>query len=95
MPAKWTKAKTALEDQLVDLHERLDQEEVGTEEHDRLMTALERLYKIKKDQTLDRVDANTKAVIIGNLAGIALIMSHERMHVISTKALGFVLKAKA
>ena len=95
MPAKWTQAKTALEDQLVDLHERLDQDEVGSEEHDRLMTALERLYKIKKDQKSDRVDGNTKAMIAGNLLGIGLIMSYERMHVISTKALGFVLKAKA
>lgn len=90
----WTRKKNALEDQIDDLHNQLDKEEVGSEQHNRLMTALERCYKIKKDQTFDRVDANTKAAIIGNLAGIALILNYERVHVISTKALGFIVKSK-
>lgn len=88
------KKKTALNDQIDDTHAQLDREEVGTPKHDQLMTVLERLYKIKKDTTSDRVDASTKATIAANLAGIVLIMSHEQTRVISTKALGFIIKPK-
>jgi hypothetical protein len=50
-----------------------------------------------KQQELDnfnRVSLATVATIVANLAGIAVIMSHERTHIIATKALGFVSKLK-
>ena len=59
------------------------------------MTGLERLYKIKKEHTSEKVDANTKAVVAGNLLGIAMILNYERVHVVSSKALGFVMKSKS
>lgn len=42
----------------------------------------------------DRVSKETLAVIGGNLAGILLIISYERMNVIASKALSFVLKSR-
>lgn len=90
----WTKEKTMLEEQIDDLHGKLSKEEVDSEEYRALMSTLERCYKIKSEQNSDRVDANTKAAILGNLAGIALILNYERVHVISTKALGFIVKSK-
>ena len=54
--------------------------------------AVETLYKLKKIDLRDKVSADTKALIIGNLAGILLIVSHERAHVVATKALGLLRK---
>lgn len=88
------KKKSTLDEQIDDVHSQLEAEEVNSEEFEKLMAVLERLYKIKENQKSDRVDAATKATIAGNLLGIVLILHHERVHVISTKALGFVTKNK-
>lgn len=40
------------------------------------------------------IDVNTVVLVAGNLAGILLILNHERLHVVSSKALGFVLKGR-
>jgi hypothetical protein len=50
-----------------------------------------------KSRELDNFDRLSKAqlaTILANLAGIAVIMTHERTHIIVTKALGFVSKLK-
>lgn len=53
---------------------------------------MERQEKLREKK---RISPDTIAVIAGNLLGIALIIGHEQLgHVISTKALGFVLKGR-
>lgn len=37
---------------------------------------------------------DTMAIVAGNLAGIALILSYEKMNVIASKALSFVMKTR-
>lgn len=88
------KKKSALDHQIDDVYEKMMKEEVDSHEHATLLKTLTELYKIKKEQTHDRVDASTKATIVANLAGIVIVMNHERAHVISTKALSFLLKPK-
>ena len=51
------------------------------------------LYKLKETTTPKRVSPDTLVLVGGNLAGIVLILSYERAHVITSKALGFVLKS--
>lgn len=41
-----------------------------------------------------RPSAETLAIVAGNLAGIAVIVLHERAHVVTSKALAFVMKAR-
>lgn len=95
MLTRKTKAeKTALDEQIEDLHAQLQTEVPGTDEFDHRLAALEKLYKIKSAQPDNRVTADTKAVIAGNLAGILLILNFERVNVVTTKALGFVLKSR-
>lgn len=60
-----------------------------------MVSQLERLYKLKEiDSPKKRVSPDTVALIAGNLAGILLILNYERAHVVTSKALGFVMKAK-
>lgn len=40
------------------------------------------------------IDPNTVILSATNLVGILLIINHERLNVITTKALGFILKAR-
>ncbi len=42
----------------------------------------------------DKVSANTMAIVLGNLAGIILIVIAERTGVITSKGMNFVLKPK-
>lgn len=67
-----------------------------SKEYASMLHAAERLYEMleKQKKTPDRVSRDVRASIAANLAGIVLILSHERVNVITTKALGFVHKTK-
>jgi len=43
----------------------------------------------------DKLSADTLAVVVGNLVGIIAIMNHERAHIITTKALSFIMKPRS
>lgn len=56
------------------------------------MNRLERLYAIKQQNARQRVSPDTMAIVAGNLAGIILIVGHERAHMVTSRALDFVKK---
>lgn len=58
---------------------------------------ISRLVEIKeKNKTpLEKIDPNVVIPAAGSLIGIALILFHEKLNVITSKALGFVLRFKA
>ena len=65
------------------------------EDYDQQVANIEKLYKIKHSaQETRRVSPDTMAIVAGNLVGIALIVGHERAHVVTTKALSFLMKLK-
>lgn len=68
--------------------------DVNSEEGTRLRAQLSELYEIRELRNKDRIKVDTIALVAGNLIGIVLILNHERAHVISTKALGFVFKGR-
>lgn len=71
--------------------------EVFTDEYLAGVKALTELYKIKTsvEEKTDRVSKDQILAVAGNLAGIIAILGYERVHVISSKAIGFVMKAKS
>ena len=66
----------------------------ASEDYTAMAENLERLYKLKAVDSNKKVSADTMALIAGNLLGLALIMSFEKTNVITTKALGFVLRGR-
>lgn len=50
---------------------------------------LVKLYKLRQENT---VSMDTWATIAANIAGIVIILNHERAHVIASKSFGFVKK---
>lgn len=65
-----------------------------SDEYAKMVVSLDKLYKLKEIDAPKRVSPDTLALIGGNIAGILLIIGHEKVNVITTKALGFVLKAR-
>jgi len=63
-----------------------------TEEYSKAADQVTKLYKLREATTPKRVGADTLAVVLGNLAGIGMILSYEHVHVVTSKALGFVLR---
>ena len=86
-------------DQLTKLYKMKEIEyayEIKTRELDAAndQKAAENDLKQQELNNFDRLSKAQLATILANLAGIAVIMTHERTHIIVTKALGFVSKLK-
>lgn len=74
------------------VHSDLKTENVDTDRYKLLLDRLVTLYSLKEDTSRSKLSGDVKATIIANLAGIIILMNHERAHVITTKALGFLPK---
>ena len=68
--------------------------DAGSEDYAKALAHLERLYKLKTQNALKRIDPNTVAIVVGNLVGIVIIVAYEHSHVIGSKALGFAGKLR-
>ena len=73
---------------------KMQDAEPDTEEYGNTLEKLAKLQKIRQEEKPDRVSSDTIAMGVVNLLGIALIIRHENLNVIATKALSFVSKVK-
>ncbi len=62
------------------------------DEYAKMVDQLSKLYSLR--ETPQRLSPDTLAIVIGNLVGIILIVGHERLHVVTSKALTFVMKLR-
>ena len=76
------------------LLDEMDTIDTNSDEYAQLMTHLERVNKLRTQERPQRVSRDTMLVVLGNLAGIAIIAFSERTTLLSTKALSFVPKAR-
>jgi len=75
--------------------EKMEDEEPDSTEYTYLVKTLTLLYEIRPEiKPNPRISPDTVLTIAGNLAGIILILSFEKAHVVTSKALGFVIKSK-
>lgn len=66
----------------------------GSTEFDKLSEQLDRLNKIASSRKSDPVSKDGLLAILANITGIALIINHERLNVITSKAIGFIAKSR-
>lgn len=59
-----------------------------------IVEQIEKLHALKPETSGKPVSHDTLFTVAGNLAGILMILNFERVHVIASKALGFVIKTK-
>lgn len=65
-----------------------------TEEYSAMAKNLETLMNAQSKQRVNEITRDTIVIVAGNLLGIALILGYEQMHVVTSKALGFVLRGR-
>lgn len=81
--------QTAIDKVLVEL----DTKTPGTDEYAKLVEQLDKLIKIKvTEKPVDKLSKDTLTTVLGSIAGIVAIIGFERANIITSKALGFVLK---
>lgn len=65
-----------------------------SDEYSKMADNLVKLYKLREEDSKQRVSPDTIAIVVGNLVGIAMIVGHERANVVTSKALAFLGKMK-
>ena len=88
-----SKSDMLLEEEIESVLRHLKVTTVTSEEYPKMLNYLTRLYDLKGERP-SSVKKDTIALIAGNLAGILLILKHERMDIITSKALSFVIRAQ-
>jgi len=85
-----------LDEAIDDLFAELKDHKAIDEDYSKISAELERLYKIKSEikDPRSRVSPDALIAVVGNLVGIVAILGYERVNVVTSKALGFVLKTK-
>lgn len=63
-------------------------------EYIRVMTQIETLSNLIAKESAEPLNLNTVMLAVANLTGIALIVGHERAHVVTSKAISFVGKLR-
>lgn len=89
-PSDPTGLEKAIDQVLLDMHGLMS----DSKEYAAMATQLQKLYNLKALDKPSRVSPDTLAIIAGNLAGILVIVVYERTHVVTSKALSFILKLR-
>ena len=74
--------------------EELQYHEKDSQEYAQILSQLEKLVKMQDIRHSRRIKPDTLAQVGANLGGIALILNYEKLSVITTKALNFVVKGR-
>lgn len=73
---------------------KLSDHEVGSEEYNKILDAVSKLHKMKEDETPNRLSKDTIAIVGANLLGIMMIIRHEHVNVVTSKAMGLVIRPR-
>jgi len=83
------KVTKAFDEEILHLLDLMDNLTAYDDEYDKMATAVSKMYAIRDK---DRVSKETWVTVGTHLAGIVVLMNHERAHVIASKAFGLVKK---
>jgi hypothetical protein len=93
MTAKF-EGPTKLEKEIDRVTDSLKDEQIGSDDYEKRISALTKLWKIKAEDKPDRISKDTMLVAGVNLLSILLILRHEHLNVITSKAMQMVPKAR-
>jgi hypothetical protein len=87
--------RTNLEKEIDEVTLLLSRYEPASEEYENITKNLERLNEMAKANKRDwRPSPDTVWVVGGNILGIVLILAYEKVDIITSKAIGFVMKGR-
>ena len=76
------------------LQTEMDLYGAGSKEYAVRLKHLEAFYRIQAGEPANVISADMMASIAGHLLGIVIITNHEQLHVLSTKALGMLVRIR-
>jgi hypothetical protein len=85
---------SALDDPIAKILVELHTANPDSEEYSIMVAHLERLIRLKVE-VKRRVSPDTMALVMGNIVGILIIVAYEQKHVMVSKGLGFVGRARS
>ena len=86
--------RSNLEKEIDNVLERMSELDPDSKEYSAMVSNLEQHFRAKSKEKDRKISPDTLAVIAGNLLGIGLILTYEKANVITTKALGFIIKGR-
>ena len=86
--------QTLMEKEVDEILTQMSTMDRTSKEYSDIADNLDRVCKAKSYESNRRISPDTIAIVAGNLLGILIILGYERADVITTKALGFVLKGR-
>jgi hypothetical protein len=89
-----SKTKTLVEQEIGGMFVELRELHSDSEEYALILDRITKLHKLKADEQPPRVSPDTLVMVGANLLGIVMILSHERLNIITTKATSLVLKPR-
>lgn len=89
------KEKTMLEKEIEAILLDMKDMDINSDEYEVALNHLSTLHEIKSKEKKWNVSPDTMAVVAANLLGIILILKHEELNVITSKAMNFVIKGRA
>lgn len=92
--AKQQVVLTRLEEEIDSVLVQMGSFTADSPEYAKMLTQLEKLYKCMPVKAPPPVRMDTIVTVLGNIVGIVMILGFEHTHVITSKALSFVLKSK-
>jgi len=88
------KVNTYVDGEITRITEKLHDLEVTDEKYAKLLDRLNTLHRIRQEEKPDLISADTIALVAANLVGILLILNYEHGAVITSKALGLLVKPR-
>ena len=86
------KIRKEIDSRILELSQELETEEPGTDYYTTIIRQIEDLKKIRAND--NSVSPDTVLVVVGNLAGILLILNVEKAGIITSRAINFVMKGR-
>jgi hypothetical protein len=88
------KPKSKLEIEMDKLVLKLNDYPTDSKEYGEIVERLKTLHKIQDDNKPASVSPDVKLTTAANLLGILMIIRHEQLHVITSKAMSFVTRIR-
>lgn len=89
-----SKKNTYVDDLIAPLVVKMHNQKLDSKEYNESLDQLIKLQKIRQEEKPDQVKPDTLVMAAVNLLGIGMILRHENMNVITSKALTFISQVK-
>jgi len=87
-----TSVKVGFDAERMRIFEAMRSMEIDSKEYLHAIEILDALAEANSKKSSTKVSPDTIAIAATNLAGILLILNYERLNVITTRAIGFILR---